>query len=121
MFRDRLSLAVLAAVCFAASAAPAQSAVSMSSSLTPPNAKPYTSTTATGVQIYRCEYDGSHHLTWLFRSPQATLYDEYGRPVFRHDAGPSWQADDGSRIVGHPIAQTASASAGCRTCAMCNG
>jgi hypothetical protein len=116
MFRNHLSFVrvftVLTAACLAAGAVPAQSAVSMSSSLTPVNAQPYTSTTASGVQIYRCEYDGSHHLTWLFKSPQATLYDDHGRPVFRHDAGPSWQADDGSRIVGYPIAQMASASAG---------
>ncbi|GAB7525035.1 DUF3455 domain-containing protein [Paraburkholderia sp. 2C] len=116
MFRNRLSsfrvFAVVAAACLAAGSAPAQSAVSMSSSLTPLNAKPFTSTTATGVQVYMCEYDGSHHLTWLFKNPQATLYDPVGRAVFQHDAGPSWQAQDGSRIVGHPIAQMASASAG---------
>jgi hypothetical protein len=116
MFRNHLPffrvLTVLAAACLAAGSVPAQSAVPLSSSLTPVNAKPYTSTTATGVQIYACEYDGSHHLTWLFRSPQATLYDTVGRAVFQHEAGPSWQANDGSRIVGHPIAQMASASAG---------
>jgi hypothetical protein len=116
MFRHRLSsfgvFAVLAAACLAAGSAPAQSAVSMSSPLTPLNAKPYTSTTASGVQVYTCEYDGSHHLAWLFKNPQATLYDPVGRAVFQHDAGPSWQAHDGSRIVGHPIAQMASASAG---------
>jgi hypothetical protein len=116
MFRHHLScfrvFAVLAATCLAAGAVPVQSAVPTSSSLTPVNARPYTSTTATGVQIYMCEYDGSHHLTWLFRNPQATLYDSLGRAVIQHEAGPSWQAHDGSRIVGHPIAQMASASAG---------
>jgi hypothetical protein len=115
MFRNRLPylrvFTVLAAACLAAGSAPAQSAVPTSSLLTPANAKPYASTTATGVQIYMCEYDGSHHLTWLFRSPHATLYDPVGRAVIQHDAGPSWQAQDGSRIVGHPIAQLASASA----------
>jgi hypothetical protein len=115
MFRNHLSLyrvcAVLAAACLAAGSVPAQSAVS-TSSLTPLNAKPYASTTATGVQIYMCEHDSAHHLMWLFRNPQATLYDTVGRAVFQHDAGPSWQAQDGSRIVGHPIAQMASASAG---------
>ncbi|WP_246641884.1 DUF3455 domain-containing protein [Paraburkholderia edwinii] len=116
MFRNRLSIfrvcTVLAAACLAAGSVPAQSAVSTSSSLTPLHATPYTSTTATGVQIYMCEYDSAHHLAWLFRSPQATLYDTVGRAVFQHDAGPSWQAHDGSRIVGHPIAQMASASPG---------
>src|ERR1700754_4366645 len=116
MFRNHLPffrvLTVLAAACLAASSVPAQSAVPVTSSLTPVNAKPYTFTTATGVQVYMCEYDGSHHLSWLFKNPQATLYDTVGRAVFQHEAGPSWQANDGSRIVGHPIAQMASASAG---------
>jgi uncharacterized protein DUF3455 len=116
MYRRHLSLVnvvlMLAAGCAASGSASAQSAVPVSSSLTPVNAQLFASTSATGVQIYTCEYDSSHHLSWLFKSPQATLYDTLGRPVFHHDAGPSWQADDGSRIVGHPIAQMASASSG---------
>ncbi|CAB3749407.1 DUF3455 domain-containing protein [Paraburkholderia humisilvae] len=105
-------LSLLTAACAAAGSVSAQSAVPTAASLTPVNAQPFASTTATGVQIYSCEYDSSHHLSWLFRNPQATLYDSLGRPVFHHDAGPSWQADDGSRIVGHPVAQMASASTG---------
>jgi hypothetical protein len=84
----------------------------MSSSLTPVNAQLIASTTATGVQIYMCEYDDSHHLAWLFKNPQATLYDALGRAVIRHDAGPSWQAQDGSRIVGRAVAQMQSTSSG---------
>jgi hypothetical protein len=79
-------------------------------SITPTDAQPVISMTATGVQIYTCEFDGSHHLAWLFKQPQATLYDSLGRPLVHHDAGPSWQAQDGSRIVGHLIAQTPSES-----------
>jgi Protein of unknown function (DUF3455) len=60
---------------------------------------------ASGVQTYSCEFDAQHHLGWVFRSPQATLYDTSGHAVVRHGAGPSWEADDGSRIVGRVLAQ----------------
>ncbi|MFC0401937.1 DUF3455 domain-containing protein [Paraburkholderia rhizosphaerae] len=115
MYRRQFTLAsvlsLLTAAC-AGGSAPAQSAVPTASSLMPMNAQLFASTTATGVQVYSCEYDSSHHLSWLFKNPQATLYDTLGRPVYHHDAGPSWQADDGSRIVGHAVAQMASASTG---------
>jgi hypothetical protein len=68
--------------------------------------------TATGVQVYSCEFDASHHLTWAFKHPEATLYDASGRAVIHHDAGPSWQADDHSRIVGRVVGQTASQTPG---------
>ncbi|MGH8777587.1 DUF3455 domain-containing protein [Paraburkholderia sp.] len=63
------------------------------------------STHASGVQIYSCEYDAQHRLGWVFRSPQATLYDASGHAAIHHFAGPSWEAEDGSRIVGHVLAQ----------------
>ena len=60
---------------------------------------------ASGVQNYACEYDAQHRLGWVFKSPQATLFDASGHAVVRHGAGPSWEAEDGSRIVGQVIAQ----------------
>jgi hypothetical protein len=66
---------------------------------------------ATGVQVYSCEYDDAHHLAWVFRSPLATLYDANGQAAVHHAAGPSWQADDGSRITGHVLAQSPSQTA----------
>lgn len=60
---------------------------------------------ASGVQTYACEFDAQHRLGWVFRSPQATLFDAGGHAVVRHGAGPSWEAEDGSRIVGQAIAQ----------------
>jgi len=56
-------------------------------------------TTASGIQVYSCEYDAQHHLAWVFKSPQATLYDTSGHALIMHSAGPSWEAEDGSRIV----------------------
>jgi len=54
-----------------------------------------------GVQIYR--WSGT---TWEFVAPEATLFADpcYGREVATHFAGPTWLANDGSRVVGsHPI------------------
>jgi hypothetical protein len=67
---------------------------------------------ATGVQVYSCEFDASHRLAWTFKHPDATLYDASGRPLVHHDAGPSWEAGDHSRIVGRAVAQAASQTPG---------
>ncbi|ALK29911.1 hypothetical protein bpln_1g10910 [Burkholderia plantarii] len=67
---------------------------------------------ASGVQIYACEFDAQHRLQWVFKQPRAVLYDDSGREVLRHGAGPSWQAGDGSRIVGQVRAQQPSATPG---------
>ena len=56
---------------------------------------------AKGVQIYECRarQDGSG-FEWVFVAPEAELLDRFGRRVGTHGAGPFWQADDGSRVVG---------------------
>lgn len=59
---------------------------------------------ATGVQIYTCTKDSSGQLTWQFREPLATLMIN-GKTVGRHFAGPTWQLDDHSAVVGKVIAQ----------------
>lgn len=56
---------------------------------------------AKGVQIYECRpgKDGAT-TAWTFVAPDAGLFDSFGRTVGHHGAGPSWQANDGSRVVG---------------------
>ena len=53
-----------------------------------------------GYQIYRCNSQGS----WEFQAPLATLRDEDGQ-VVEHFVGPTWQADDGSSVVGKKLAE----------------
>jgi hypothetical protein len=77
----------------------------------PPQSQQVASMNASGVQVYSCEYGEGHRLGWVIKHPQATLYDGSGRASIRHGAGPSWEADDGSRIVGHVIAQAPAAAA----------
>jgi hypothetical protein len=57
---------------------------------------------ADGVQIYECRAkatDGSFP-EWVFVAPEAKLVDSNGAPVGRHYAGPTWEAGDGSKVVG---------------------
>ena len=55
-----------------------------------------------GVQIYQCTPDGR----WAFQSPRASLYDDNGNLAAEHFAGPTWQAADGSTVVGRKIAES---------------
>lgn len=56
---------------------------------------------ATGVQIYECRIaSGSAAAAWAFVAPEAQLFDERGRPMGSHGAGPYWLGLDGSRVVG---------------------
>jgi hypothetical protein len=48
-----------------------------------------------GVQIYQCQ-DGA----WKLQGPDAKLSDEAGHVVGKHYAGPTWEANDGSKVVG---------------------
>ncbi|MGA7812040.1 DUF3455 domain-containing protein [Caballeronia sp.] len=103
---DRASrVAIVIAMCAASTAAFAAPSIDL------PQAERVLTTTASGLQVYSCEYDAQNHLGWVFKNPQATLYDASGHALIRHSAGPSWEADDGSRIVGRVIAQTPSATA----------
>jgi hypothetical protein len=49
---------------------------------------------AVGAQIYTCGATG-----WT-GAPRANLYDDRGELIATHFAGPSWQANDGSTVVG---------------------
>jgi hypothetical protein len=57
---------------------------------------------AKGVQIYECRSrkDQPAAFEWAFVAPEAELYDARGNRIGRHYAGPHWESNDGSRIVG---------------------
>ena len=59
-------------------------------------------TQATGVQIYECKVskDDPMRFEWVFKAPEAELFDSTGKRIGRHYAGPTWEADDGSKVVG---------------------
>jgi len=64
-----------------------------------------------GVQIYACQAAGAG-FAWTLKGPEAILLDPSGAQVGRHFAGPSWQASDGSTIVGEPLVASPSSTAG---------
>lgn len=41
---------------------------------------------------------------WVFRSPEAELIGLFGWPAGKHYAGPTWEALDGSTVVGKRLA-----------------
>jgi hypothetical protein len=62
---------------------------------------------ATGVQIYLCKAsarDPSRYI-WVYQEPKADLSDRSGKDVGRHYAGPTWEADDGSKVVADVVAR----------------
>jgi hypothetical protein len=59
---------------------------------------------ADGVQIYACETTDKGP-EWVFKAPEANLFDAEGRQIGTHFAGPSWKLTDGSQVVGAPVAK----------------
>jgi hypothetical protein len=62
---------------------------------------------ASGVQIYRCQPSATDAtaLAWKFVAPEATLFDYEGHIAGHHYAGPTWEANDGSKILGTVVAK----------------
>ncbi len=69
---------------------------------------------AAGVQIYECKGNGGSpaKFQWVLKAPEAELYDASGSRIARHYAGPTWEAPDGSKVVGELKAQYASPDPG---------
>ena len=62
----------------------------------------------TGVQIYECRSSPSNSnptvFAWTLRAPEAQLRYAAGQSLGRHYAGPTWEANDGSKVVGEVVA-----------------
>ena len=56
------------------------------------------------MQIYACE-SGAQGFAWVFKAPEAALFDGGGRQIISHFAGPSWKAEDGTVLVGEVAAK----------------
>ena len=63
------------------------------------------------AQVYACAQTEAGY-AWRLKAPDATLIDPAGRQVGRHFAGPSWQAEDGSTVVGALVATSQAPQAG---------
>jgi hypothetical protein len=58
-------------------------------------------TLATGVQIYECGAAKSApgRYEWVFKGPEADLFDRAGNRIGSHYGGPTWESNDGSKVV----------------------
>ncbi len=55
-----------------------------------------------GVQIYECRKNQTDpsKFRWVFTAPEAELFDSSDKRIGKHYAGPTWEANDGSKVVG---------------------
>jgi len=65
---------------------------------------------AKGDQVYTCKGDAGQ-FAWTLKAPNAQLFDKDGKLFGKHFAGPSWEATDGSRVIGKAIANVPSPDA----------
>jgi len=65
---------------------------------------------ATGFQVYTCAADSTGVLAWKLKGPDATFENEAGLKG-KHYTGPTWEAADGSVVVGKKAAEHASPDA----------
>jgi hypothetical protein len=93
-----IAVVVAAAIQAAPAPAAAPSAITV-----PAGNKPFLAGHAVGVQIYACNATARGH-SWGFVAPRADLHDGRGKLLATHFAGPTWQATDGSTVVGKRVA-----------------
>lgn len=57
---------------------------------------------AKGVQIYECRAKTGQAgaFEWAFVAPEAALYNSSGTQIGKHFGGPTWESNDGSKLVG---------------------
>jgi hypothetical protein len=69
---------------------------------------------ASGAQIYVCKAGAEDAATfaWSLKAPEADLLDDKGSKIGKHYAGPTWEAADGSKVVGEKKAQADAPEAG---------
>ena len=95
---------LVAAVATAATLVTAQGAWALTPPTVPANIKVPAGNTlflvahAQGAQVYRCTNTAGVY-AWTLFTPAATLYDDAGRSIILHYAGPTWRAHDGSTVV----------------------
>jgi hypothetical protein len=55
---------------------------------------------------------GESQFQWVFKEPKADLVDDSMTKIGIHYAGPTWEANDGSKVVGSVLAKAASPTPG---------
>ena len=67
----------------------------------PTNQRLVFKSTARGSQIYTCQLTSTDlsQFEWKLKAPEAKLFDAQGKVIGKHYAGPTWEANDGSKIA----------------------
>jgi hypothetical protein len=94
-----LRKAALALLLLSGSPASTQAAETIPDAIAAPGETIVLSVHAEGAQVYECKAGADDKLAWAFREPIATLLAD-GKTVGRHYAGPNWELNDGSAVVG---------------------
>jgi FtsP/CotA-like multicopper oxidase with cupredoxin domain len=65
---------------------------------------------AQGTQIYTCRQvkDKTDRYEWTLKAPDAKLFDTRYQTIGKHYAGPTWEANDGSKVVATVVAKAPS-------------
>ena len=57
---------------------------------------------AQGAQIYVCQQKSADyplHYEWTLKAPDAVLFNQKGQPLGKHYGGPTWESNDGSKVM----------------------
>ncbi len=94
-------LAVLLAVpVLTPAAAQTPKLADLPAALKPASGNVYLELAGSGVQIYTCGKTDAGAWAWIFKAPDATLTDTAKKPFGKHYAGPTWEGNDGGKVVG---------------------
>jgi len=97
----RLFLALTVAVALAAPASAQTPAIAdLPAAIKPAGLASYLEVPATGVQIYTCTRNDAGAFAWTFKAPEAELFDAQKKPIGKHYGGPTWEGNDGGKVVG---------------------
>ena len=101
--------ATLALLLLSGSLVSASAAEPLPAAIAAPGEAVVVSLHAEGAQVYECKAGTDGKLAWAFREPIATLMED-GKTVGRHYAGPNWELNDGSAVVGKMAASAPGAT-----------
>ena len=76
----------------------------------PPGTKLVLHAQGKGDQVYTCKANNAQH-SWELKEPQAELFDESGKSIGHHFAGPAWQLNDKSQVTGKVVSRVNSTKA----------
>jgi hypothetical protein len=97
----RTAFAAIAMFGFAGAAlAQAPALPELPAALKPGDLKAYLAVPAKGVQIYACNKNDAGVYAWTFKGPEAELAGTADKPIGKHYGGPTWEGNDGGKVVG---------------------